>query len=176
MAGVVLLSFASPESRVRPVINFNQIQPQIFVGTYPQSALDIDRLRMGPGVTAVLNLQTEEDFQVLGVRWERLMERYLEHDLVVQRYPIRDFDRDDLREHLPGVAGLLNDMLAIGHRVYIHCTAGVGRAPAVAIAYLAWHKEWDLERAYEHVREARKCDPYIDVIRELDGARTHQQE
>ena len=36
-----------------------------------------------------------------------------------------------------------------GHRVYVHCTAGLGRAPAVCIAYVHWfgdhHNELSLD-------------------------------
>ena len=30
-------------------------------------------------------------------------------------------------------------------RVYVHCTAGLGRAPAVIIAYLFWFKDMGLD-------------------------------
>lgn len=153
------------------MINFNEIQSRMFVGTYPQTPLDIDRLRMGPGVTAVLNLQTDQDFRVLGVNWETLQRHYHEQDLVVQRFPIRDFDPDDLRVRLTGAVDLLSDMMGIGHTVYVHCTAGVGRAPAVAIGYLAWRGDRDVEEAYRHVRARRPCDPYIEIIRELADSR-----
>lgn len=31
------------------------------------------------------------------------------------------------------------------YRVYVHCTAGLGRAPAVVIAYLFWFKDMGLD-------------------------------
>ena len=35
-------------------------------------------------------------------------------------------------------------------RVYVHCTAGLGRAPAVCIAYLYWWCGMDLDDAYKY--------------------------
>ena len=53
----------------------------------------------------------------------------------------------------------------------MHCTAGVGRAPATVIGYLSWHQDMDLEQAYQLVRSLRTCDPYMDAIRSVDAAR-----
>ncbi len=146
------------------MINLNRIQPELYVGTYPQSAVDIARLKTGPRVTAVVNLQTEADFAALRIDWGRLTRHYLEHDIVVQRWPIRDFDPQDLRARLAGAVDTLEQLLAAGHRAYVHCTAGVCRAPSVAIAYLAWCQGWELDDAYRYVRRQRTCDPYLEAI------------
>lgn len=154
------------------MINLTLIQPTLFVGTYPQSEVDLDRLRSGPKITAVLNLQTDEDFQKLGVDWERMQSAYLDRDMLCQRWPITDFSPSDLETKLDTASALLNDLIDVGHRVYVHCTAGVCRAPAAAIGYLTWHQNMDLEGAYEMVRKLRACDPYIDVIRAVHAVRT----
>lgn len=36
-------------------------------------------------------------------------------------------------------------------RVYVHCTAGLGRAPAVIIAYLFWFKDMGLDEVRSHL-------------------------
>jgi len=148
------------------MINFDRITRSIFVGTYPQSRLDIDRLRAGPRITAVVNLQSDMDMKALGVSWPKLRKHYSSCEITVYRHPIRDFDPDDLTARLRSAVTQVGDLEAVGHRVYIHCTAGVGRAPAVAIGHLAWNLGWDLEEAYAFVRERRACDPYITAIRE----------
>jgi len=46
----------------------------------------------------------------------------------------RDFDGFDLRLRLPTVVGILHNAInRNGGIAYIHCTAGMGRAPAVAV-------------------------------------------
>lgn len=148
------------------MINFDRITRTIFVGTYPQSPLDIDRLRDGPRITAVVNLQSDTDMKSLGVSWRKLQKHYAKREITVYRHPIRDFDPVDLAARMRGAVSQVGDLEAVGHRIYIHCTAGVGRAPAVAIGHLAWNLGWELEEAYEFVRERRACDPYIDAIRD----------
>ncbi len=83
-----------------------------------------------------------------------------------------DFSPDDLELRLEGAANLLGELVGGGHRVYVHCTAGVGRAPAAVIGYLAWHKGMDLDEAYKLVKNLRACDPYIDVIRSVHISRS----
>lgn len=50
-------------------------------------------------------------------------------------------------------------------RVYVHCTAGLGRAPAVCIAYLYWFEDMELDVAYKHLTDIRPCGPKRDAIR-----------
>ena len=51
----------------------------------------------------------------------------------------RDFDPDSLRSGLPKAVSSLEWAISEGKgKVYVHCTAGLGRAPAVAIAYMFW--------------------------------------
>lgn len=150
------------------MINFDRITRTIFVGTYPQSPLDIDRLRDGARITAVVNLQSDTDMKALGVNWSKLEKHYSRREITVYRHPIRDFDPTDLAGRMRGAVAQVRDLEAVGHRIYIHCTAGVGRAPAVAIGHLAWNLGWGLDDAYDFVRERRACDPYIDAIRDAE--------
>jgi hypothetical protein len=51
------------------------------------------------------------------------------------------------------------------HRVYVHCTAGLGRAPAVVIAYLYWFRGLALHQAYDFLTSIRPCGPKKEAIR-----------
>lgn len=150
------------------MINFDLITKTLYVGTYPQNAVDIDRLYGGARVTAVLNLQSDPDMQSLRINWSKLKQHYDKREIVVYRHPILDFDPGDLSRRLREAVDRVGELEAVGHRIYIHCTAGVGRAPAVAVGHLAWNLGWDLDSAYEFVRSRRICDPYIEAIREAE--------
>jgi len=152
------------------MINFNRIQSDLFVGTYPQNRIDLDRLKR-MRATAVFNLQTDDDLQLLNVDLADLQSHCHDIDLVLARCPIRDFDPTDLQRQLPAAVDSLARLLDVGHRVYLHCTAGVGRAPAVAIAYLAWHRELTIDDAYAHVRRERPCNPFLDAIKRAHDER-----
>lgn len=158
------------------MINLSRINTEIFIGSYPQNTVDLERLRSGPKITAVLNLQTDDDFSALGVNWQKLEQGYQDREMVCQRWPITDFSPQDLESKLEDAAALLDQLLSVGHRVYVHCTAGVGRAPATVIGYLAWHENMDLDEAYRFVREQRSCDPYIAAIRVVHDNRGRREQ
>ena len=43
-------------------MDVSQILPNLFVGSYPGSPEDIDQLRQEFGITAVLNVQTDDEW------------------------------------------------------------------------------------------------------------------
>ena len=89
------------------MIDVSQILPNFFVGTFLKSPDDIDGLRQ-EGVTAVLNIQTDEDMAYWVINWRRLESYYRDAGFEVRRVPVRDCDKDDLRRQLPaGFPGLL---------------------------------------------------------------------
>ena len=150
-------------------MDLNEIIPRLFVGSSPESVDDVDRLRDEHNVSAVLCLQTEEDFEYLELDWEPLEARYRELGMELRRVPVRDFDEDDLRKNLPACVAVLQELLDAGHTVYVHCNLGVGRSPSVAVAYLHWIQRRPLDEAAEHVYGCRNVSPNLRAIR-LAGA------
>ena len=146
-------------------MDYVQILPRLILGSHPQTTDDIETLRRESGVTAVLNLQTDDDMRAVGVVWEPLEGHYHASGVLLRRLPVRDFDSIDLREKLPECVRALDQLLAASHSVYLHCTAGAGRSPTVAIAYLHWCRGWDLDQAAAYVQERRECFPKLEVIR-----------
>jgi len=122
----------------------NASTSSLLVGSYPLDRKEIEELRSA-GFTAILSLQTDEDLGERGIEWER--KAALAANLTFRSLPVRDFDAADLQEKLPSCVVLLDTMLQAGHTVYVHCTAGQGRSPTVAAAYLHWCLAWPLERA-----------------------------
>lgn len=115
------------------------------------------------GITAILSLQTPEDMGERGVEWEE--KAALNAKLAFRSVPVRDFDTDDLQRNLPLCVAVLDHMLKAGHTVFLHCTAGRGRSPTVAVGYLRWCLAWPLDRAFAHVRNCRDCSPNMEAIK-----------
>ncbi len=148
-------------------MDYNQILPELYIGSHPRSAEDIQQLKRQIGATAVLSVQTDDDLNHLNVSWPALESHYAAHGIEVRRCPIRDFDAVDLRARLADCVQALDRLLAAGHTVYLHCTAGAGRSPSVAIAYLVSRRGWALEDAIAHVTQCRQCSPNLDVLRDF---------
>jgi hypothetical protein len=152
-------------------MDVSQILPNLFVGSYPQSSRDINCLKQDYGISAVLNLQSDDDLVYWGLTWDSLETDYQKVGLEVQRVPVRDFDPENLQRKLPQCVEVLDHLLQQGHQVYVHCSMGINRSPSVVIAYLHWIQGWSLENAIEHVTQCRTCDPYLEAIRGATGIR-----
>jgi protein-tyrosine phosphatase len=140
----------------------DQIIENLFVGSCLLDSKDFEDLRP-LAITAILSLQTDEDMGQRDIGWEE--KAALNAKLAFRNVPVRDFDAADLQRKLPECVAVLDYMLKSGHTVYLHCTAGTGRSPSVAVAYLHWCLAWPLERALTHVRDCRTCSPNVEVIR-----------
>lgn len=147
-------------------INWNDIMPDLIVGSCLQTPEDVDRLAEA-GVTSVFCLQEDCDLEYFNIDIGAIRARCLERgDIKHVRYRIRDFDPHDLRRKLPkAVVQLARVHTPDQGKVYIHCTAGLGRAPAVALAYMFWLRGFDLDPAFEQLRSLRPCSPKIDAVR-----------
>jgi len=147
------------------MIDYDRILPHLYMGTFLESAHEIDMLRRHAGVTAVLNLQTDEDLwtgEFFGKPFDTL---YANSGVKLCRVPVKDFDTSDLQQRLPECVAALHRLLVEGETVYLHCTAGINRAPTVAIAYLHWCLGWALDEAVKHVAECRNdCSPNVEAI------------
>ena len=105
-----------------PIRRLSQITPQLHVGgQYRRRGWPELEAR---GITAVVNLRTEFDNATAGIAPERYL--YL---------PTID-DTPPSLEQLHEGADFIAKEIARGGGVYVHCGAGVGRAPTMTAAYL----------------------------------------
>ena len=145
-------------------LDFDRILPELYIGSCPLNAEDVDRLHRDAGITAILNLQTEDDFAFWEIDWPRLEAHCRELGIEVLRVPVRDFDVDDLAQNLPAAVQALDELLRQGHTVYVHCSAGINRAPSTVVAYLHWIRGLELDDAVRRVKTCRQCEPYLEAI------------
>jgi atypical dual specificity phosphatase len=119
-------------------LNWGEVRHDLVIGSCPRRPTDIDRIAEATGATAVLSLQTDDCRAALGIDCTELAEHASRRGLVVRNVPMRDFDPGDQRTRLPGAVLALRDLLAAGHRTYVHCTAGINRASLVVLGYLTF--------------------------------------
>lgn len=117
-------------------LNWGEITPEIVIGTCPMSPDDLESIQAGAKVSAVLSLQQDDCLAYGGIDYARMEHAGAELGLTMTRCPIRDFGIADQRRRLPEVVRALAHLQAHGHRTYVHCTAGLGRAPLVVLGYL----------------------------------------
>ncbi|KAL6640562.1 hypothetical protein ACP70R_021685 [Stipagrostis hirtigluma subsp. patula] len=147
-------------------MNYAVISDSLIVGSQPQKPEDIDHLKDEENVAYILCLQQDKDIEFWGIDFQAIVSRCKEVGIQHIRRPAVDFDPNSLRSQLPKAVSALEWAISQGKgRVYIHCTAGLGRAPAVAIAYMFWFENMDLNTAYDKLTSIRPCGPSKRAIR-----------
>lgn len=147
-------------------MNYTVISDSLIVGSQPQKPEDINHLKEEENVAYILCLQQDKDIEYWGICFDAIVKRCKEVGIRHMRRPATDFDPDSLRSQLPKAVSSLEWAISEGKgRVYVHCTAGLGRAPAVAIAYMYWFCDMDLNKAYDILTSKRPCGPNKTAIR-----------
>lgn len=151
------------------MINFARLEDNIFIGNAPANSVDVARLK-NMRITAVLSLQSDEDFRTHKISPDKLNHAYAYNDIQLHRFPILDFDEVDLGNRLAAPVTALNGLLESGHRVYVHCNAGVCRAPATVLGYLCHYRGMSMLDGLNYIREHRpQANPYVSAVqRALD--------
>ena len=146
------------------MIDCDLVEPGIFVGSSPQSDEDVQRLTQLK-VTAVINLQSDDDLRARNIQWTELSDLYVKSNIVAERFPINDFDENDLGRKIAAPIRRLNGFRLEKHKVYVHCNSGVCRAPAAVLGYLCHYQSMSLEEGLRQLRIARPVvNPYRSAV------------
>ncbi len=142
-------------------LRVDQVAPWLFIGpALPADQLSELRAR---GVTHVVDLRSEHSddpgaMEAAGLHWRRI--------------PIPDRDAPSERQLSDLIAWLDAEAEAVEDAaLYLHCAAGIGRTPTVAIALLM-HQDLSLTEAHAHVLRARPevqpTDPQLAWLEALE--------
>lgn len=126
---------------------WNQIDDNVFLGARP-FASDIPKLRQ-LGVQSVVN--TCEEFP-------GHTKLYRELGIDQMYIPTTDFQPPSLPQ-IEQAVQFINESVAQGKKVYVHCKAGRARSATVVLCWLAKSRHWDARRAQEHLL---KCRPHVN--------------
>lgn len=152
----------------RPSVSW--ITDSLLVGEYPRVG-DIEWLKDEFSITAIHNLQDDEDLRINGIDVVALREACRHHQIKLVHTPIRDGSSDDMAARLADALRSLEELLGGKERVYLHCNAGLNRAPTLAIAWLRANAGMSLNEAMAHVKKRRACGPFMTVLEAHFGSR-----
>jgi atypical dual specificity phosphatase len=155
----------------RPSVSI--ISPELLVGEY-LSHEDIAWLKETYAVGGVQNLQDDDDMQMNGLDPRQLRSEYDAHGISFVRTPIQDGSADAMAERLEAALHDLRDLVRSSGRVYVHCNAGMNRAPTLAIAFLRAYRQMSLEEAMVLVKKQRPCGPFMTVLEDYFGPRDYK--
>ena len=150
-------------------LNWDQIRDDIFVGSCPMTTDDLETITRSTGATAVLSLQSEQCRAHFAIDYSRLVDRARADNVVVVNAPMLDFNVGDQRRRLPNAVRALHNLLDGGHRVYVHCTAGLNRSPLTILGLFTFVERLPLEQALQTIRAGHpQAEPSLEAY---DGCR-----
>lgn len=159
------LQLAGPAARPAGHPGHAFVLPALAVGEYPTPE-DAVWLRDVCRIGTVISLQDDLDLERKGLRLSALQRAYTAADIALERFPVSDGDAAGLCVVLDRVVAALHARLEAGQRVYLHCNAGLNRAPSVAVAYLHRHHGLALDDACATIKALRPCVPYMRALRQ----------
>jgi protein-tyrosine phosphatase len=148
--------------------DFSEITDHIFIGNvyavigdYRNKETDIlDILNIKTVISAITEEEYEdyyigqEDF--CNVDWHRLV--------------IDDDPEENISKHFFDVHAAIQRAIDKGHRVIVHCAAGISRSATLVIAYLMIENHWTFQEAFDYVRKRRSIiNPNPGFIKQLKG-------
>ncbi|MCX8071231.1 MAG: dual specificity protein phosphatase family protein [Candidatus Binatia bacterium] len=157
-----------PPGRPTPQPSCNEIVPELVIGEYLLPS-DAPWLARDLRINAVLSLQHDSDLVAKNLSLTALAQAFSSHGIMFHRIPVADGANQELLRALTPAVEWISQRAAEGCRVYLHCNAGINRAPTVAIAYLQASRKLSLEAARTWVQERRTCVPYLAVLRLWGG-------
>jgi len=156
-------------------LNWGEITPRIVVGSCPLIPRDLERIAAETNVSAVLSLQHDACLAYWKIDSAQMCALGASLGLRMVRIPMRDFDVAEQRRSLPYAVAALADLQAHALRTYVHCTAGLGRAPLTVLSYLVWIEDWSPADAIEAIHHGRPgavpaWEAYYGCSQDLVGA------
>jgi Dual specificity phosphatase, catalytic domain len=162
------LQLAGPAARPKGHPDHAFVLPDLAIGEYPTPE-DAAWLRDAQRIDAVVSLQDDADLDRKGLRFGVLRSAFAARAITLHRLPVADGDAEQLRSRLDDAVSLLAALHRDGRRVYLHCNAGLNRAPTIAIAYLHVTHGLLLDDARDLVKSRRPCVPYMRVLQRHYG-------
>ena len=145
-------------------LNWGQVREDVIVGSCPMTTNDIDAIHASTGATALLSVQSDECRAALGIDLQAHIRHAQRRGLALENAPMRDFDLEDQRRRLIGSVVSLARLLSAGHRVYVHCTAGINRSPLTVLSYLTFVESIRPDEALAMIHAGRpQADPYWEA-------------
>ena len=142
-----------PRRSSRRTMDITWLDDRIAVGGGIWTAGNMARVAEA-GITHIIDMQIECDDRDLGPE---------DHGIKVLWNPTDDdFELKPAELFQKGVEFALAALVGADAKVFIHCAAGVHRAPMMALAVLG-SMGWDLEKARQLIEERRPAADFADV-------------
>lgn len=147
------------------------LEKRLLAGGYPYNPGIDDsefflRQLLANGINAFIDLTEEDEL----THYQPLLKKLTNRDVLYRRFEIQDFSVPSL-ETMQTIVDYLNNLLAEGKNVYLHCRGGIGRTGTVAGCWLR-NRGMSGEQA---LAEVAKCFAQSNASRYTQSPETDEQ-
>ncbi|MDQ5911631.1 MAG: hypothetical protein QG599_3729 [Pseudomonadota bacterium] len=135
--------------------DYATVRENLFIGRCPDNPDEVEAIKTQIGASAILSLQQDDCLRHFNINYALHEKRGRKLGLVMKRCPLIDHNIPDQQLKLPEAVNVLQELLEAKHRVYVHCTLGINRAPTVVLAYLTVIEKMDLISAQKCIKQVR---------------------
>lgn len=148
---------------------WSQITPNLYLGALPlQNFGHLEQLR-ALGITSVVSINELHEVSVSGLFHEPVTpEAWGRAGIPFRRFAVSDWDAIP-RERLQEVVTHIENEIAEGRRVYLHCLKGKGRSVSIAEGYLLHQNLLQQDQAARDAEARMARPPYQQPFREEDA-------
>ena len=132
---------------------YSKVTDKVSLGPYPDYEEIVGLAEKG--FSAILNLQTPENMRIIGLDNEKYKQIFMDNHVAYVNLPIKD--KVDLNPEKCLLAARQLKKLVDGYKqVFVHCSEGVNRSPAVVVFYLHLYQGYGIWKAFDYVKKKRK--------------------
>jgi len=93
---------------------------------------------------------------------------YYEETFIYKTLQLRDSPKEDVLKIFTDVVKFIDNAVANGGRVFVHCQRGVSRGPTIALSYIMWSQHLTYKEAYPIMKQSRSvCCPNPGFVFQL---------
>lgn len=125
--------------------DINRVLPNLFIGN-KKVAMNIEQLK-SYGVTHIVNCAEE---------LEHIKNKY-DSKISCLWIPLYDSEMENITEYIKKSVKFIDNAISNGHKVLVHCAAGISRSSSIIIAYMMYKDNMSFDTALAHVKTVRPC-------------------
>jgi protein-tyrosine phosphatase len=148
-------------------LSVSRITSQVLVGSTPKNVTDVEYLVENYAIDSILNLQSDADLRDRQIDIGELEAFYSQREMEFCRFEINDFDPVDMAKKLVEPIKYLIEQVEKNRTIFVHCNAGICRAPSTVLGYLFLYEGMTLDEGLTLIRSKRSiANPYIAAVSE----------
>ncbi|XP_075258253.1 uncharacterized protein LOC142350313 [Convolutriloba macropyga] len=133
--------------------SYAKLKPYLYVGSEDTSR-NLEKLKE-IGITHIINLAT-------------YCPNSFPDEFTYLKIDIFDMPEKDIKQHFIQIRDFIEEGRKSGGTVYVHCNAGISRAPTSCISYLMWKDQVTKAVAFDYIRSRRFVLPNEGFMEQLD--------